>query len=354
VSSRTRPLASRPLIGLLLVCIAIASIFYFNRTRASEAAEPSASSESAGVGGDATASARPASPALPGTAPQPPAVSLANPAAPATRPTQPPPQVIRAAPPSGFLAAAAAKRDAGDLVAARKIANDALLSKSLAAADLDATRQFLGELNAKLVFSPQIVPNDVYVGKHVVQPGESLQKIATQYDIPWESIARINNVADPRRIRAGQSLKVLLGPIHGYVRKGSFDIELWFGEPYSPTSMFIRSFRVGLGTDGSTPTGKWLVTAGEKLKNPTWTNPREAGVVIPGGDPKNPLGTRWIALTGIDGGAVGQLSYGIHGTIEPHTIGTNSSMGCVRLLNEEVELVYDLLRDGKSTVTVVE
>ena len=44
---------------------------------------------------------------------------------------------------------------------------------------------------------------------------------------------------------------------------------------------------------------------------------------------------------------------GIHGTIDPDSIGKYSSMGCPRLYNEEAEELYDLV--VRSTpVTVVE
>ena len=55
---------------------------------------------------------------------------------------------------------------------------------------------------------------------------------------------------------------------------------------------------------------------------------------------------------GIDGKAVGQNSYGIHGTIDESSIGQQQSQGCIRLHNADVELVYDLLTEGKSTVIV--
>jgi lipoprotein-anchoring transpeptidase ErfK/SrfK len=49
------------------------------------------------------------------------------------------------------------------------------------------------------------------------------------------------------------------------------------------------------------------------------------------GDPKNPLGEYWLALS-----APGHMGFGIHGTNEPHTMGTRASNGCVRMLNADV------------------
>ena len=59
-----------------------------------------------------------------------------------------------------------------------------------------------------------------------------------------------------------------------------------------------------------------------------------------------------MGLEGTDGQAVGQRSYGIHGTIDPASIGKMSSMGCIRLKNEDVEVVYKLLIPDKSMVVV--
>ncbi|MGE3181530.1 MAG: L,D-transpeptidase, partial [Phycisphaerae bacterium] len=75
--------------------------------------------------------------------------------------------------------------------------------------------------------------------------------------------------------------------------------------------------------------------------------------VIPGGDPDNPLGRRWLGLKGISGDALDQEGFGIHGTIDPSSIGQAKSLGCVRMHNDEVALVYDLLMPGKSKVTIL-
>jgi lipoprotein-anchoring transpeptidase ErfK/SrfK len=88
-----------------------------------------------------------------------------------------------------------------------------------------------------------------------------------------------------------------------------------------------------------------------RIPHPKYYSPRGEGV-IEADDPKNPLGHYWIALTGTDGNAVGKLSYGIHGTIDPDSIGKMASMGCIRMRNEDVAIVYELLTSGKSIVVV--
>jgi lipoprotein-anchoring transpeptidase ErfK/SrfK len=70
------------------------------------------------------------------------------------------------------------------------------------------------------------------------------------------------------------------------------------------------------------------------------------------GDPKNPIGKYWLALEGADDRTRGLSGYGIHGTIEPDSIGKQASMGCVRLRDDDIALVYQLLVEGESLVTV--
>ena len=43
--------------------------------------------------------------------------------------------------------------------------------------------------------------------------------------------------------------------------------------------------------------------------------------------------------------------YGIHGTVEPQSIGKQMSMGCVRLGDAEVQVVYELI--GESSTIVI-
>ena len=76
-----------------------------------------------------------------------------------------------------------------------------------------------------------------------------------------------------------------------------------------------------------------------KVTSPQYTDPD--GKVFSGSDPKNPLGTHWLDLGD---------SYGIHGTIEPDSIGNAESRGCIRLLNADVSEVYDLLETGAEVV----
>ncbi|MCY4019445.1 MAG: LysM peptidoglycan-binding domain-containing protein [Chloroflexi bacterium] len=49
---------------------------------------------------------------------------------------------------------------------------------------------------------------DGFEGSHVVQPGEALNRIAQRYGLDWQTLATVNNLANPNRIYVGQVLKV--------------------------------------------------------------------------------------------------------------------------------------------------
>ena len=266
-----------------------------------------------------------------------------------TVPAVPAPQASSATP----LVDAQAKIDANDYLAARDLLNGALASGKLSPADVKAVKQMLNKVNDVVVFSPRKFAKDTVGGVYTVKPGDRMERIARQYEVPWELISRINNNLAPAKMQAGKDLKVVNGPFHAIVSKKDYTLEIWLGNPGEAGAMYITSFNVGLGMDDSTPTGTWIVETQKKIKNPTYFSPRGEGVIA-ADDPDNPLGEYWIGLTGIDGHAVGKQSYGIHGTIRPDSIGKQESMGCIRLVNEDVERVFEMLAEGKSTVIVKE
>ena len=95
----------------------------------------------------------------------------------------------------------------------------------------------------------------------------------------------------------------------------------------------------------------WRVQDGGKLIKPTWTDP-DTGRVYKSNDPDYPLGSRWIALDGVSGAAVGRTGFAIHGTKEPEQIGTAGSRGCIRMYNGDAVLMYNLLVPVYSQVEV--
>jgi LysM repeat protein len=251
------------------------------------------------------------------------------------------------------LASAKAEVDAGRLLEARAELNAALQAGSLSESDAAAAKAMISGINQTVVFGKQLFADDPYGGTYVVKHGDSLAKIAVAHDCTWELLGRINGI-DAKHLRAGATIKVVQGPFFGVVDKKKFTIDLYLGGlPGEKSSMLVTTYQVGLGRDDSTPVGTWMIEPQRKLKHPTYYSPRGEGV-IPADDPKNPLGGYWIGLTGTEGQAVGKMSYGIHGTIDPDSIGKQSSMGCIRLRHDDIEMVYEMMVEGKSMVVVKE
>ncbi|MCR2820328.1 L,D-transpeptidase [Lederbergia panacisoli] len=104
---------------------------------------------------------------------------------------------------------------------------------------------------------------------------------------------------------------------------------------------FITKVATGK-TDEMTPEG--LFTIKVKAENPYY---RKAN--IPGGDPQNPLGSRWIGFDAL--GTDGRI-YGLHGTNNPTSIGKYISEGCIRLPKTQLEFLYDNVLMGSKVLVV--
>jgi hypothetical protein len=126
------------------------------------------------------------------------------------------------------------------------------------------------------------------------------------------------------------------------VRRASRTLELW------ENTAIDRTYRVAIGAEGyATPRGEWRITLKRYL--PTWGNPgsewaADMPETIPPG-PGNPLGTRALNLNA--------SGIRIHGTANVNSIGTAASHGCVRMVQRDVEELYDLVDVG-TPVFVVE
>lgn len=244
---------------------------------------------------------------------------------------------------------------ANNPVQAREHYNAALLSDRATASDRAHIREQMAALNADLIFSPRVYPNDAFATVYEVQRGDSLSRIAQREGVAteWLLIQRVNRLSNPSGIYEGQKLKLVRGPFHAVVSKSAFRMDVYVGPPGEIDQwMYVRSFPVGLGEQDGTPLGAFTVRRHSKLVDPFWRNPR-TGEEFAASDPKNPIGDHWIGLRGL-GQAETFSGYGIHGTIDPGSIGKEMSMGCVRMLPEDVALVYELLTEDISQVHIVE
>jgi len=116
----------------------------------------------------------------------------------------------------------------------------------------------------------------------------------------------------------------------------------------------IITVPVGLGReDWQTPQGAFRVRG--KTVNPAWVIPESirkeriadngfSEHVIPGGTPENPLGSYRLELS--------IPAYGIHGSNKPWGVGMQVSHGCLRLYNEDIATLFQLVDIGTEGVFV--
>ncbi|MBE9079484.1 L,D-transpeptidase [Romeria aff. gracilis LEGE 07310] len=106
----------------------------------------------------------------------------------------------------------------------------------------------------------------------------------------------------------------------------------------------VASYPVAVGKPGwETPTGEYEVFS--TIVEPGWTNPFTGEVAPPG--PSNPLGERWIGFW-----TDGENVIGFHGTPNRESIGRAASHGCVRMYNEDIRELYEIVEMG-TPVTVL-
>ena len=173
-----------------------------------------------------------------------------------------------------------------------------------------------------------------YLTPYIVRPNDQLRLIARKYGVSWQYLERLNGTT-ARGIRPGDKLKVIKGPFHAVVDLSDREITVHH------YGYFVCKYPIGIGKDGKTPLGKR--TVGQKDINPRYEGRDDRGrlIQIEADDPKNPLGERWISLGN---------SYGIHGTIDPKSIGRAESKGCIRMHNRDVEVVFDFLTVGSEVL----
>ncbi len=221
-----------------------------------------------------------------------------------------------------------------------------VLLMPLGAQQRETVKVEMAKLADKWLWGPAAFPSDTLCDTYTVRSGDLLDIIGRRLKVPYEVLMQINNIPRPQALQAGKAMKVVKGPFHVKVCRTTFTMDLYLQDTY------VRSFKVGLGRPGyETPTGRWRVQDGGKLIQPTWTDP-DSGRVYKANDPDYPLGTRWIALEGLEGAAVGRTGFAIHGTKDPEQIGTAGSRGCIRMYNGEVVLMYNLLVPVYSQVDV--
>jgi len=138
-------------------------------------------------------------------------------------------------------------------------------------------------------------------------------------------VGHVRSVSAENRSPRGDGSISAPPPVHLEVNRDTYELIVFVdGDP-------LWRFPVGLGRDGSTPSGDFTIH--NKIAQPDWYHRGES---VSYGDPQNPLGESWMGLAR-DGTP---LSYGIHPTGEPDSIGGAKGAGCIRMRPEDAETLF--------------
>ena len=239
--------------------------------------------------------------------------------------------------------ASASSPDSQALVSAAKASMEGgrLLDAKITLEQLVATHpdaeaiQLLGEVNMQLLKSPLLMPGKEY---YAIQSGDYLQKIAKKFNTTVALLKAMNGL-ETDTIRLGDRMLVYNSHFSIRVSKSRNELDLLMN------GTLFKRYSVGTGKFGKTPAVEFSIM--DKIIEPPWTRPSD-NRQIEYGDPENVLGTRWMAIKSADHPEL--TGFGIHGTWQRDSIGTQSSAGCVRMLNEDVEELFDLVPRKASVI----
>lgn len=189
----------------------------------------------------------------------------------------------------------------------------------------DEVRQKIGEINMDLLRSRHPQAESDWV---VVRSGDTLGRIAREHRTTVE-LLRMSNQIRGDTISVGQRLKVIQEPFTVHVSKARNELVLKLG------GRFFKAYRVSTGAGANTPEGEFRIT--DRIVHPVWWHPGD-GRRIPYGHPDHRIGTHWLGWN--------VKGFGIHGTDEPERLGEPVSLGCVRMHNDDVGELFNLLPSG--------
>lgn len=193
---------------------------------------------------------------------------------------------------------------------------------------------------------------DDIVGRNyaiTIRSGDSITTIREKHEVSYDELIEANPNINFNRPRVGQKVIIPKQRILPKFRRGIVinipELCLYY---FPPGGEKVYTFPVGLGReDWRTPLAAAVVT--NKEEDPVWRAPNDIReyvfnktgelipeVVYPG--PKNPLGKYALYLS--------KNGYLIHGTNAPHSVGTFISSGCMRLMREPIELLYQEVQVG--------
>ncbi len=214
--------------------------------------------------------------------------------------------------------------------------------------------------NANFILGQNIFeldPQIPIIGKlslYISEKDQTLLEISKKLDLGYYELKNANPFLDPFDIRKNQIVIVpfrRILPVKDF-SYGTIYVNINEKRLYYPIKIenksYVITFPIGIGTDeAQSPVGDFKIS--QKRKDPAWYPPEsirkeqpDLPQVFPPG-PDNPLGTRAMRL--------GNTSFLMHGTNKEYGIGMKVSHGCIRMYNEDVERLFEVVDVGTPVVS---
>lgn len=223
--------------------------------------------------------------------------------------------------------------DRGDLKQAHQLLSKWHGNESLSPADAQRVETLLGQLAGTVIYSTE----HQLEAPRVVKPGESLETIAKEYNVPSQLLAKINGIQSSEQPRPGQELKVVRGPFSAVLDLHRSEVTLTVDDRYA------GKFHVTVPPGNSLTDGQWLVD--QKLVGPPSTANPSAYATTP------VPADRTIILRNVDNGnsPAGTPTLLIASGSTPPGLAANPP--ALRVSPQDAEELSDILSIG-SRVTV--
>jgi LysM repeat protein len=191
----------------------------------------------------------------------------------------------------------------------------------------DTLLRMLDPLAGKVIYSREHLLEPSYT----VRRSDTLMDIAEQYKVPWQLLANINGVENPRVMMQGTELKVVRGPFRAEISLDGNELTLFLNQLYA------GRFPVTFGREPAPEIGDFTV----EFKEEGRTYYADDGREVSTSSSENPYGGIWIDL--------GASNLGIHGSAQQETY---ADAGCIGLSPRDARDIFGILSVG-SRVTII-
>lgn len=187
---------------------------------------------------------------------------------------------------------------------------------------------WLDSLALKVIYSSE---HHLRNQPHSVQPGETIEQIASRWNVPAQLVYRINqaSIPDPNQLQPGTELKVIPGPFDAEIDQDQAELTLYV------RGLYAGRFQIEIGSDAQLTKREMRITS----KSDAGRLYQAAnGDTIAANSPGNPYGQYW---------------FGLDANTSIHSVASSvDSRGCIRLTNAQdaADLFGILSTDSRITI----